>query len=127
MKLTKTNLIILLSIISILIIGWIIISKFLDSVYENSPDKKASEYYKEYSYEGIVSNKFIDNEQHNYQTVLIQNGQKTDKLLLDFETSGLFEFIKVGDSIFKKKNSLKLKLVRFELDTIIELKIYDKN
>lgn len=92
-----------------------------------SPNKKASEYYKEYTYSGLVTNKFIDSKQHNYQTVIIQNGEEKDILLLDFETSGLFDFIEVGDSIFKKKSSLKLRLIRSELDTIIEMQIFDKN
>ncbi|WP_115121940.1 hypothetical protein [Marinirhabdus gelatinilytica] len=127
MKLTKINLVITFSIISFLIIGWIILSKFISSVYEMSPNKKASEYYKEYTYSGLVTNKFIDSKQHNYQTVIIQNGEEKDILLLDFETSGLFDFIEVGDSIFKKKSSLKLRLIRSELDTIIEMQIFDKN
>jgi|TARA_R100000541_G_scaffold54364_2_gene62844 hypothetical protein len=92
-----------------------------------TPDKKASEYYKEYTYSGLVTNKFIDSEQHNYRTVIIRNDEKSDIFLLDFETSGLFEFIQVGDSIFKKKNSLNLRLKRYQLDTIIKMQIYDKN
>jgi|GEM_PF-4849082 len=88
-------------------------------------DKKASEYYAEYEYNGVVVEKFIDKQQHDYRTVILEVDGKREILLLDFETTGIFEFIKVGDTLIKQKKSLDLRLIRTEMDTIMKMEIYD--
>ena len=73
-------------------------------------------------YIGSVIDKYIDKNEHNFKKLVIdQNGQHKT-ILLNFESIQLFDFIKVGDTLVKKKNLLQLEIKRKNLDTIIPLK-----
>lgn len=69
----NTRTIIMASVFVSLCIGSIVIYKFINGVRKLVPNKKASEYYSEDQYYGIVMDKFIDREQHNYKTIIIRN------------------------------------------------------
>ncbi len=73
------------------------------------------------SFSGIVKKKFIDSSFHNRETITISN--KEAVLVTDFiyEDSSLFNFINVGDSIFKKKNDLNVRVIRDGVDSLIPL------
>ena len=80
--------------------------------------------YDEYhsSYEGIVTEKYIDKQNHARPIIIIQHqifGDKKKDLV--FQSSKLFDFIKIGDTITKENESLLIKLKRKNLDTIIKL------
>jgi len=126
-RINNRNWVILMTISLFLFLGLIVILKFTDRVKELVPDKKASKYYSEDQYFGIVIDKFIDRDQHNYKTVVIKNLKETRKVLFDFEIGGLYDFIEVGDSISKNINSLDFRLIREDLDTVVQMKIYDRN
>ncbi|WP_339700045.1 hypothetical protein [uncultured Marixanthomonas sp.] len=102
----------------------LIIFLFYNKVLEMT-DKKASDFYKEDDYKGIVVNKFIDTEQHNYHKVVVKKEENQQTILFDHENGGLFEFIKIGDSLTKTRGNLKIRLQRENLDTIIKMEIYD--
>jgi len=73
-------------------------------------------------YSGIIINKFIDREEHNFKKVIINENSSERVILLDIEQGGLFEFLNVGDSIIKTKGNLKVKVIRNNVDTLIEMK-----
>lgn len=83
----------------------------------NQLKKKVSER----SFSGIVKEKIKDSDFHDRDIIYISNKENT--LVTDFvyEDSSLFNFIKVGDSIIKKKDDLNVRIIRKELDTLIPL------
>ena len=74
------------------------------------------------SYEGIVTEKYIDKQNHGRPIIIIRHqvfGVKKKDLV--FQSSNLFDFIKIGDTITKEYKSLLLNLKRKNLDTLIKL------
>ena len=55
------------------------------------------------SLNGVVDQKYIDSSQHSYKTVIIKNIKDSalEKVLLDFDLSGLYDHINVTDTIYK--------------------------
>ncbi|WP_165499106.1 hypothetical protein, partial [Gramella sp. KN1008] len=62
-----------------------------------------------------------DSMSHMYKKVILKKRSETDVILLDNEESGLFDYLKTGDSIFKKGNSLEVHIKRNIYDTIFNL------
>ncbi len=85
----------------------------------------ASNNYKKAQYSGYVANKFIDSTQHNYKTVILVEKDAVNSIIFDFEIGGLYEFIEINDTIVKDIGSLSISLSRSNLDTIIEMEIYN--
>ncbi len=80
--------------------------------------------YKEYqsNYDGIVTEKYIDKHNHARPIIIIRHqifGDKKKDFV--FQSSKLFDFIKIGDTITKEIESLSINLKRKNLDTIIKL------
>ncbi len=80
--------------------------------------------YKEYhsNYEGIVTEKYIDKYTHENPMIIIRNqifGDKKKDFV--FQSSILFDFIKIGDTITKENECLLINLKRKNLDTMIKL------
>ncbi len=80
--------------------------------------------YDEYhsNYDGVVTEKYIDKENHARPIVIIRH-QIFDNIKKDFvfQSSDFFDFIKIGDTLTKKNESLLINLKRENLDTIIKL------
>ena len=55
---------------------------------------------------GVVINKYIDSSQHSFETVEIKNlnDSEVNKIILDLDTTDLFDKISVYDTIFKEEN-----------------------
>jgi hypothetical protein len=70
---------------------------------------------------GKIINKIIDKTDHNIPKIII--GDKKDSLIFDLanESSGLFDFVQVGDSILKIKNDRKVRIFNDEKDSIFIL------
>ncbi len=78
------------------------------------------EYYSKY--DGLVVKKYIDKQNHARPIIIIRNQIfGDDKKDFVFQSSELFDFIKVGDTISKSRESLLLNIKRRNLDTIIKL------
>ena len=75
-------------------------------------------------YRGVIIEKYIDQNQHMYEKVILDKSPGTDVILLDWETSGFFDFLKIGDSISKNPNSLQVNVWRNDKDTIYNLKFH---
>ena len=53
------------------------------------------------SFEGQLIEKYIDKENHEYKTCRIRESNDTLTVLLNFDQSGLFEYLNTGDSVSK--------------------------
>lgn len=73
-------------------------------------------------FNSIVINKYIDKKNHLYQTCLFKNKNDTIKFIFDFDTSGLFEYLHIGDSIIKPSGD---SLVIVKRDGIVKEFILD--
>ena len=72
-------------------------------------------------FDGVVTKKFIDWDNHGFRKIVLVNQTETREVRLDYEWEELFKFIQVGDSITKDNKSLDMRLKRNELDTMIRL------
>jgi hypothetical protein len=75
-------------------------------IYQVQKQPKCSEYYeqeKEISFNGLVIDKYNDKKNHNFPTILIDESGKQFDYTLQGDSSGLFEFLMISDSIKKKK------------------------
>jgi len=61
---------------------------------------------------GIVLNKFEDKANHLNRTFVVFQNQVKIEVNIEGDTSGLYNFINVGDSIYKEKNSMKTIILR---------------
>ncbi|WP_158657130.1 hypothetical protein [Maribacter cobaltidurans] len=73
-------------------------------------------------YDGLVIKKYIDKQNRGRPIIIIRNeifgNNKKDFV---FQSNGIFDFIQVGDSISKAKESLILRIKRTNMDTVIKL------
>lgn len=58
------------------------------------------------SLNGIIISKYIDSSNHSFPTIEIKNfkSTNTEKLLLDLDTSNLYNQLHIGDTVLKPKN-----------------------
>lgn len=73
---------------------------------------KLSKEFKESSYRGVVVKKFIDKENHSAKMILIKHNDKIIDMNLDSDTTSYFEYVNVGDSIIKAKESVNLEVIK---------------
>ncbi len=90
--------------------------------YTNRGGQDDSYGYRDNQYIGRVTKKFIDRDNHSYQMVIIQCEYKVKNLALNVETSGLYDFLEVNDSIVKNSGTLDFRIIRVNLDTTIVMK-----
>lgn|SRR5690554_1291079 len=80
------------------------------------------ETYINMEYKGLIMQKFEDMENQALPTLTIISEKKQSKTFGSFrETSGLYNYSQVGDSIIKEKGSLKVQILRADKDTIFNL------
>lgn len=108
------------SIISVLVS--IILPLFYSACSSGHKENSAMIAYKKHEYSGVIVNKFIDKEQHLYQKIIINQDNQEDVIVMNFEAGGLYDFLCIGDSISKTSGSLKVRVVRNDMDTIIKMK-----
>lgn len=63
-------------------------------------------YYRELSWNGKVTDKYLDSLNHGYQTILVKEIYGTNKVDFITDTSRIYQIIQVGDSVEKAKDSL---------------------
>ncbi len=76
----------------------------------------------ESSFSGIVTNKLIDKKDHSEKKITIDKNGKKKIIMLTLQQNDLFNYISIGDTISKKKNSLLLILRNKTTDTILKFK-----
>jgi len=81
-------------------------------------------------YSGTIIEKFIVKNQHNNHRVIIDENIGLEKSIgirtihFDFEISGVYDYLKIGDSITKTNINHNLKIRRSNKDTIWNMKFY---
>ena len=106
------------------LIGVLVIVFFIGNTNPKIECQSLIENEKSDQYSGIVTDKYIDQDQHMYEKVVLNTDLGTEVVLTDWETSGFYDFLKIGDSISKNPNSLEVKIWRNNRDTIYNLKFY---
>jgi hypothetical protein len=96
---------------------WIIIWIFSPSKEELMKDNLKLASYEHYN--GIVKDKFIDSDYRDYEALIIANQNGIERYLtFNLDKSGAYDYIQIGDSIWKFHNSLDIMVKR---DSIIEI------
>jgi hypothetical protein len=88
------------------LISFILVIIFL--VYQTMNLPSCEVYYeqeKEIHYNGIITKKFIDEKEHNYPIIKIDEGEKIIVYNLSSDISGLFDFLKEGDRVIKRQGT----------------------
>jgi hypothetical protein len=110
-----------------IVFGFIIIVIWLlsESSKFEVTSSDAKRIFKDVVYDGFLTNKFVDKKQHNYKKIILKdfNGRESTHIL-DLESGGLYDYLEIGDTIYKKRGELFLKLKRKKNDTIIHLKFW---
>jgi hypothetical protein len=110
-----------------IVFGFIIIVMWLlsESSKFEVTSSDAKRIFKDVVYDGVLTNKFVDKKQHNYKKIILKdfNGRESTHIL-DLESGGLYDYLEIGDTIYKKRGELFLKLKRKKNDTIIHLKFW---
>lgn len=71
-------------------------------------NEKLPEYYqkeKATEYIGVILSKYVDENNHNRETIIIKNNYDEIKTIWNADKSGFFEFVTENDSIVKKSGS----------------------
>ena len=79
--------------------------------------------FKSDTYDYLVINKYIDSNEHSYRTLVLQSkeGYQFKSTDWDFDKSNLFNFLSVGDSIKKKKESAIVRVIHRKADTTFKV------
>lgn len=79
--------------------------------------------YSNYTFDGVVTKKYIDEPNHSLSKIVISSKYDPDFIFIsDFEDICFYNFIQIGDSLKKDKPSLAIKLKRKDVDTTIFLR-----
>lgn len=117
MNLNKNNIqLILVIIIFISLVAY----KYL---WHSKPLSKICQYeeiVKNQNWNGVLINKFIDVNNHNYKTISILNNSRDtlNTIMLTWDHAELFKKFNIGDSVYKKINSLSVYYSNKRMDLI---------
>lgn len=106
------------------LVGVIGLAFFLGTADSKVDCKSLIQNEKSDTYSGLIIEKYVDQDQHMYKKVILDKKPGTDVILLDWETSGFYEFLKVGDSVSKNTNSLQVQIWRNNKDTVYNLEFH---
>lgn len=105
MKNKKNNFIVVLICVSPIII-FLIVNLFLPSANCSDHDDFVNQHY-----QGIISKKFLNYDNHKHETITIETEEKKFDLLL-IKDLLVYEYIMEGDSVFKKSGSDNFEIKR---------------
>lgn len=63
-------------------------------------------------FDGVIIRKFDDAQNHYMPTLLIDQGRRDLKMVLQNEKGGFYSLVQVGDSIRKRSNTLSVEVIR---------------
>ena len=93
----------------------ILFATILFIIYSEYTDGGTCAYFTVYfesSIKGMVINKFNDSTNHNTATVLLLENSVENQILVRGSDMDVFQFITVGDSVYKNSKSKELKIIR---------------
>lgn len=104
------------SSIILLLLGIISCERFSQEKYYNKIVHDA--YHRRY--DGFVIQQYID-KNHARPTIALETMFGRDEIDLVFHSDAIFEFIQLGDTLFKERKTLSIDIKRKDFDTIINL------
>ncbi|HRW21694.1 MAG TPA: hypothetical protein PLO05_09845 [Bacteroidales bacterium] len=109
------------------IIGLVVVSIWFRNITPKAEEEinQAIDAYKKEEFQGTIIKKFIDKNEHSFKKVIITENQDKRTILFDIETSGIYDYFEIGDSIIKEKGTLEVRIIRHDLDTILEMKFVE--
>ena len=110
---------VLTNIIKVLIFGLVFFSSIYIMRYYS--DKSFNKEMDELQLNGKIVSKYSDKEDHNINKLIIVDKQDSMTLDLANESSGMFEFTQVSDSIYKKKMNRKVRVFNTAKDSTFEI------
>ncbi|SFF08002.1 hypothetical protein [Sunxiuqinia elliptica] len=105
----RTSVKILFTVISLIIVI------ILVNIFGPNYDEIRNQAYKSLKfdlYDGIIVEKYLDKDNHNYPTMKINTTKGLQVVRLPLDKSGLFEFVEIKDSIFKDYGSYNVEVYR---------------
>jgi len=102
MAISKYKIIQLLFFIALLLYMWFAPSS-------NEKNCLHSRNVKNFSYKGVITDKYVDTNNHSYPILIVDESTEID---LTNEISGLFDYIRISDKIEKKSGSYKFIITR---------------
>lgn len=69
------------------------------------------------SIKGVVTDKYEDKEHHMHKTIEVNNV----KHIFSRDVSGLYEFVEVGDSLYKEDSTADIKLIRDSKEFVFKI------
>ena len=99
----------ILSIIGVLVF-WVVMVLIMpsgDEIARMERKKVAAD-----EYVGLVVAKYIDTKEHGYKTLEIDNGHEIQKIRFIRDTSRLYNYLQIGDSIYKPSGTMKVTVER---------------
>jgi lipopolysaccharide export LptBFGC system permease protein LptF len=96
----------LIAIIIIFLFNYLVPDSFYS--WRKSSECRLERDMKNAEYSGVVEEKFLDTNNHNIKTIKLSN----DFIEIYQNHNNFFEMVEVGDSIYKKNNSLRFDIFR---------------
>ncbi len=87
--------------------------------------ESAIDTYRIEEYKGIITDKFIDKNEHNFKKVFIKENNRQRIILFDIEASGVYNYFEIGDSLIKNRGSLQIRVLRNQTDTTLQMKFVE--
>lgn len=95
---------------------------FIRSFFTSSHLCELSSKFKKSEYNGVVIDKYLDQKNHRTKTITIKVNESNIDLILPRDTSSFFDFIVLGDSLFKEEQQNFIGVYR--KDSLKTFKIY---
>lgn len=108
-------------ILSLIIIAVIFIISRTFEISQEDYEQGTIETYKNIETSGKIISKFRDYDDHSYLKVIIEEENRENTLLFNLETGGLYDYLKINDSIVKERGTLDMRIIREDLDTTITM------
>lgn len=110
-------------------VGMILLLFWIKSVIPTDEEElnSAVNAYRMKEYNGVVIDKFIDRDEHNFKKIIVNEDNMKKTLLFNIETSGIFDYFEVGDSIIKRNGSLQVRVLRHDLDTVLKMEFVESD
>ena len=88
----------------------------------NAPCDRFKE-FKNYKYDYVILNKYLDTAQHSYPTLILQDAKGNKFINQDLipDHSELFDFLSIGDSIKKQQGTALVNIINSKTDTTFEV------
>lgn len=107
--------------LALALIGILFLIKHID---ENALDRAYmfDDAYRQKEFTGIILDKYIDIKEHQNKTIILKEDYNERTIIFNLEKNGIFDFFEVGDSIIKVAGTLQVRVIRHNIDTVLDMK-----